>query len=172
MQARKHIPADEPLLIAPCDSAVIFDEQEYADLLDDQEIDCLVWTFRNHPHANRNPQQYGWVESDVDASIKKVLCKQQPTGKIADAHGIIGTFWFRRARYFFEAAAQLIAQDRRINREFYADMAIQVLLEQGRTAVSFPVRHYVSLGTPDDVRTYDYWADHFRAAKHRELAAV
>lgn len=172
MQACEHIPADEPLLIAPCDSAVIFDERRYAELLENQAIDCLVWTFCNHPHANRNPQQYGWVVSGEDGSVTKILCKQPPPGKIADAHGIIGTFWFRKARYFFEAAAQLIAQNRRVSQEFYADMAIQVLLEQGRTAVSFPVRHYVSLGTPDDVRTYDYWAAHFRATKHQELAAL
>jgi hypothetical protein len=81
--------------------------------------------------------------------------------------GITGAFWFRRARYFFEAADALVAQDRRVNGEFYADSVLGILVEQGRRARLFDVRHYVCFGTPDDVRTYEYWHAFFSTAAGR-----
>lgn len=159
--AREHVDPEKPLLIAPCDSATVFDEQRFARLTGDPMVDCVVFTFRNHPHANRNPRQYGWVLTDDDGAAKSVICKEEPPGRTNCGHGVIGTFWFRKAKYFFEAADQLIAQDRRINNEFYVDLCIQVLIEQGYRVQVFPVTCYICLGTPDDVRTYEYWAGHF-----------
>jgi dTDP-glucose pyrophosphorylase len=61
--ARERIDPAAPLLIAPCDAALVFDQARYAQLTADPTVDCLVWTFRNHPHANRYPTQYGWVRA-------------------------------------------------------------------------------------------------------------
>lgn len=164
--ARDHIDPEAPLLIAPCDSATVYEERRFAALMADPSIDCLVFTFQNHPHANRNPKQYGWVIADASGVAQSVICKQAPPDPLTRAHGVVGTFWFRKARYFTEAADRLIAEDRRVNNEFYADLCIQVLLEQGRSARVFPVQCYICYGTPDDVRTYEYWAEHF----HKQLA--
>ena len=169
--AREHINPEQPLLVAPCDAALITDEAEYAALLDDPGTDCVIWTFRNHPHANRNPRQYGWVRAAADGTALEVLCKVAPDEPIKNAPGITGAFWFRKARYLWEAADALIVQDRRVNHEFYADSAIQVLIEQGRRARIFPVKHFICFGTPDDVRTFEYWEGHFREAR-RPIAAT
>jgi hypothetical protein len=160
--ASDSLPLDEPLLIAPCDTALVYDEAGYDALLANTAVDCVVWTFRNHPHANRNPRQYGWVRVTAGGQMTGVAVKQPPDGDVRRAPGIVGAFWFRRASYFFDAARSLIDQDRRINGEFYVDSAIQILLEQGRRAHIFDVRHYVCFGTPDDVRTFDYWESYFR----------
>ena len=166
--ARDHLAPDAPLLIAPCDTALVYDEAAYAALIADPDVDCVIWTFRNHPHANRKPRQYGWLQAAAGGQVTGVVCKQPISDAPRNDPGIIGAFWFRQARYFLEAADQLIAEDRRINGEFYVDMAIQVLLEQGRRARLFDVRHYLCFGTPDDVRTFDYWEHYFRsAAAHR-----
>jgi NDP-sugar pyrophosphorylase family protein len=59
--AREHIIPDEPLAIFPCDAALIYDGNAFRCLALSGDADCIVWTFRNHPHANRHPQQYGWA---------------------------------------------------------------------------------------------------------------
>jgi NDP-sugar pyrophosphorylase family protein len=164
--ARTYVDPNAPLLIAPCDTALVYDAAAFAGLIDDPEVDCVVWTFRNHPHANRHPAQYGWVRASVDGRVLGVSVKQPLDGDVRGHPGIVGAFWFRRAGYFFEAAEALIAQDRRVNGEFYVDSAIGTLLEQGRRARIFGVRHYICFGTPDDVRTFEYWERHFRAAAH------
>ena len=163
LMAREQLDPDAPLLIAPCDSATVYDEELLSELTRDQNTDCLVWTFLSHPHSNRNPQQYGWAIARSTGEITNIVCKQQPPTAPAETPGIVGTFWFRKARYFLDAADQLVAENRRINGEFYVDSAIKVLIEQGRRARIFPVLHYLCLGTPDDVRTYEYWAGHFHS---------
>lgn len=162
--ARDRLDPNEPLLIAPCDAALVYDQAHYAALVSDPQVDCLVWTFRNHPHANRHPHQYGWVEAGPDGEIQRISCKMPLSHDVRRDPGIIGAFWFRQARFFLEAADSLIAQDRRVNNEFYVDSAIEVLLEQGRRARLFDVQYYVCFGTPDDVRSYEYWAAYFHQA--------
>jgi NDP-sugar pyrophosphorylase family protein len=165
--ARGDLDPDEPLLIAPCDTAMVYDPGAYQHLTDSPGIDCLVWTFRNHPHANRNPRQYGWVRADAGGWVEGISCKVPLHADVSGDPGIIGAFWFRRARFFWEAAEALIAQDRRINGEFYVDSAVAVLVEQGRGARLFDVQHYICFGTPDDVRTYEYWASYFGKCNSR-----
>lgn len=162
LAARDRIDAGAPLLIAPCDAGVVYDEARWAALSGDASVDVIVWTFRSHPHANRHPAQYGWVRTLRDGDVLGVSCKAPISEDPRRDPGIIGAFWFRQARFFFEAADALVAAERRVNGEFYVDSVVDVLCEQGRRARVFDVDHYLSFGTPDDVRTYEYWAGYFR----------
>jgi hypothetical protein len=172
--ARDQIDPEAPLLIAPCDAAFVYDEARYRELTTSGEADCLVWTFRNHPHANRNPRQYGWVATDGDGWIQRISCKVPlADGDVRQDPGIIGAFWFRKARFFFEAADELIRRDERVNGEFYVDTSIEMLLQQGRRARVFDVDAYICFGVPDDVRTYQYWSAYFqKAARAADTLAV
>jgi dTDP-glucose pyrophosphorylase len=161
-----HLDPEMPLLIAPCDSAVVFDERRFAALKADSAVDCVVWTFRNHPHANRHPSNYGWMRTDAMDWVTGVSCKVPLRPDVRRDPGVIGFFWFRKARFFREAAEELIRQNRRVNNEFYVDSAIDVLLEQGRRAKVFDVKHLICFGVPADVRTYEYWESYFRQAVH------
>lgn len=162
--ARDRLDPGAPLLIGCCDAAVVFDEARYRQLSGDPEIECLVWTFRDHPHANRHPTHYGWVRTGGDGSVQGISCKIPLSDDVRRDPGIIGVFWFREARFFLEAADELVAQDRRVRGELYVDTAIEVLVEQGRCARVFDVERWIHFGTPDDVRTFEYWASYFRKA--------
>jgi NDP-sugar pyrophosphorylase family protein len=164
--ARDHLDPEQPLFIGPCDSAMVYSETQYLELTDVPEVDCLVWTFRNHSHANRNPTHYGWIRTDSLGNVQGVSCKTPVSDDVRFDPGVTGAFWFRKARFFLEAADALIAQDRRINNEFYVDSAIDVLVEQGRKARVFDIKHYICFGTPDDVKTYEYWFAFFSKASH------
>jgi bifunctional N-acetylglucosamine-1-phosphate-uridyltransferase/glucosamine-1-phosphate-acetyltransferase GlmU-like protein len=166
LRARDQLDPEAPLLVAPCDAALIYDEERYATLTSRPDIDCIVWTFRNHPHANRHPRQYGWVQATPAGDIQGISCKQPFNLNVQRDPGIIGAFWFRQARIFFEAVDSLIAQNRRINNEFYVDSAIELLLERGRRVKLFDVEQYICFGTPDDVRSYEFWATYFHQAPH------
>lgn len=164
--ARPQLDPAQPLLIAPCDAALVYDQARYAALTADPGVDAVVWTFRNHPHANRHPQQYGWVQAAPNGTIERVTCKVPLSDTPQRDPGIIGAFWFRQAGFFFEAAEALLTQNRRVNGEFYVDSTIEVLLEQGRRAKHFDVEHYICFGTPDDVRTFEFWSRYFHRAPH------
>jgi NDP-sugar pyrophosphorylase family protein len=168
-----YIDPGAPLLIAPCDAAFVYDEERYHALTTSGDADCLVWTFRNHPHANRNPRQYGWAMTDAEGWIQRISCKVPlAEGNVRNDQGIIGAFWFREARFFFEAAEELIRRDERVNGEFYVDTSIEMLLQMGRRARVFDVDAYICFGVPDDVRTYEYWVAYFRKAARDTYAAM
>lgn len=150
----------KPVLVAPCDCSLIYEEAAFRHST--QLADCVAFTFRDHPHANRNPQQYSWICTGDSDSVTAVLCKMAPPGNVCDAQGLTGVFWFRQARMLFDAVRRLISSERRINREFYLDSALEILIETGQRVQPLEVRHYVCFGTPDDVRTYEYWDEFFR----------
>jgi NDP-sugar pyrophosphorylase family protein len=160
--ARDALDPDAPLFIGPCDAAFVYDEAAWAALTADPSVAAAVWTFRDHAHANRYPQQYGWVQAAADGTISGISVKVPLHAEVRADPGVTGAFWFRQARYFFEAADALIAQNHRVNGEFYVDAVIPVLVGQGRRARLFDVRHFISFGTPDAVRTYEYWDSYFR----------
>jgi NDP-sugar pyrophosphorylase family protein len=163
--AKDVLDMNAPLLIAPCDAATIHDSGRLSDMMNSSSSDCLVWTFRNHPHANRNPKQYGWVKVGPDGKISGISCKIPLGADVRNDPGIIGMFWFREARIFVEAAEKLIQENRRVNNEFYVDSAVEAVVELGYSARVFDVTSYVGLGNPDDVRTYNYWASYFRKTR-------
>ncbi len=164
--ARDRIDPERPLLIGCCDAAIVYDEERFGALTADPTIDCLVFTFRDHPHANRHPTHYGWVRTRDDGSVTGISCKVPLSDGVKADPGIIGIFWFRRGRLFLDAADRLVAEDRRVNGELYVDTTIEVLVEQGHRARVFDVEHLINFGIPDDVRTYEYWHAYFRQAEH------
>jgi NDP-sugar pyrophosphorylase family protein len=175
LAAEKQLDPDAPLFISACDAGFVFDEHRWQVLQADPQVEFAVWTFRNHPHANRHPEQYGWVAAGEDGRIRSVSVKQalgpQVSRGIARDPGVTGTFWFRRASIFLEAAHKIVAENRRVNGEFYVDTVTAWLAEQGRHGRLFDVSHFLCYGTPDDVRTFEYWSAYFEKLARRDQAA-
>lgn len=159
--AREHLDLGKPLMIGACDNGMVWDEAAFAALIADPAVDFVAWTFRGHPGARRKPQAYGWVRTDAGGAITGVSVKQAISEHPEKDPGIVGAFWFRQARFFTEAADAMIAADDRVNNEFYADSVLNWCLKQGRQGRLFDIKHYLCWGTPDDLRTWDYWSGHF-----------
>jgi len=160
--ARDLIDPAAPLFVGPCDAAVRYDEHAWARATGPGGPDALVWTFRDHPHANRHPRQYGWARTDASGRVLGISCKVPLHDDVRGDPGLVGAFWFREARTFLDAADAMIRADLRVNGEFYVDTAVDVLVQSGRTARVFDVQRLACFGTPDDVATFDYFDDAIR----------
>jgi bifunctional N-acetylglucosamine-1-phosphate-uridyltransferase/glucosamine-1-phosphate-acetyltransferase GlmU-like protein len=167
--ARDALDPEAPLTIGPSDSALVWDEAAFAALVADPTVDAVAFTFRDHPHANRNPASYGWVRTEGDR-VTGVSVKAAISDTPRSDPGITGAFWFRRAGDFLAAADRTIAEDRRVRGEFYADSVLEALVEQGKDARVFDVTRYVCWGTPDDLHTWEYWERYFAGADHHPYA--
>ncbi|MBX9400678.1 NTP transferase domain-containing protein [Lysobacter sp. BMK333-48F3] len=154
------IDPQQPLTIGACDNGAVFDPQVLAGLLgEDGGADVLVWVARGYPGAARRPQHYGWVD-EADGRVRAVSVKR-PLADPARDPIVLGTFSFRRAGDFVAAAQAMIARDGRVNGEFYVDECINDALALGLDCRVFEVSHYLCWGTPDDLRTYEYWQSCF-----------
>ncbi len=154
-----------PLLIGACDNGVIYNQESYQELLEDEKVDAIVWTFRGHPSSARNPQMYGWVKTDDSGLVQGVSVKVPVSDNPSGDHAIVGTFYFRKAAYFTGALKNLKAKNQRINGEFYVDSCVGELVEMGLKVKAFEVDHYLGWGTPDDYLTYKYWQSFFHKVK-------
>lgn len=159
LTARKLINNDEELIIGASDNGMVYDEKAFEKMK--QEADAIVFTFRHHTAVLANPKAYGWVLTDGNNVVSEAKVKYDMPNPM-EHHAIVGAFWFKKGSDFVTAADHMIAQNRRINNEFYVDECINDLIAAGKKVMAFEVKHYICWGTPADYETFNYWEDYFR----------
>jgi hypothetical protein len=55
----------------------------------------------------------------------------------------------------------MIARNARVNGEFYIDTCINDAIALGLRCRLFLLDHYIGWGTPDDLKTFEYWQSCF-----------
>jgi putative flippase GtrA len=74
---------------------------------------------------------------------------------------IVGAFTFRRARDFASSVDALVAREGRVNGEFYVDSLVEDAMSLGLDVRIFEIDHYIGWGTPNDLKTFEYWQSCF-----------
>lgn len=152
---------EEPILISACDNGIYYDPKIVQKLLDDENIDIIVWSFRNNQSSKLSPNSYAWLDVDSENNIKHVSCKKFIYDDPLKTHAIIGTMFFRKAKYFLDGLNKNKNQNIRTNNEFYVDDVLNQNIKDGLIVKVFEVNNYICWGTPNDYRTYNYWNEHF-----------
>jgi hypothetical protein len=140
---------------------VYYDSDEYLKLLNDESIDVIVWSFRNNQASKTNPDSYAWMDVDSDNNIKHVSCKKFIYDNPLTTHAIIGSMFFRKAKYFMDGLMRNYEENIRTNNEFYVDDVLNQNIKIGLNVKVFEVKNYICWGTPNDYKTYLYWKDFF-----------
>lgn len=148
-----------PVTIGACDHGLLYDQPHFAEAIDAPDTDVLVWVTRGHAHAVRHPHMYGWVYED--GGLIRGISVKQPLAAPERDPIVTGTFTFRRSFDLIRAVERLLARDGTVNGEFYLDSCINDALALGLRCRLFEVAHYLSWGTPNDLRTFEYWQSCF-----------
>lgn len=146
---------NEEILIGACDNGMIFDRQAFDQLK--KISDVIVFTFRNNVTVIEKPEQYGWVKLSNDGTVEQVSVKKPISNNPQQDHAIVGAFWFKQADIFKKATERMIAENRRINHEFYVDECINDAIALGYRVSVFEIDKYICWGTPNDYETFNYW---------------
>lgn len=150
----------EPITFGACDNGALYDRAAFEQLMLRADVDVVVWVARGHANAVRHPRMFGWVDADEAGLIRRVSVKQ-PLAQPASDPIVIGTFTFKRQDHFEVSLKRLIEQNDRINGEFYLDSTVNHALALGLRCHVFEVDHFFSWGTPNDLRTFEYWQSCF-----------
>lgn len=148
-----------PLTVGACDNGALYRAEAFEELLADQSVDVIVWVARGYPNAARHPKMYGWVKCDGDV-VTGVSIKA-PLSDPATDPIITGTFTFRRGSDFECAVERLIAREGAVNGEYYLDSCIEDALALELSVRAFEIDSYLCWGTPNDLRTFEYWQSCF-----------
>ncbi|MDR1310928.1 MAG: NTP transferase domain-containing protein [Burkholderiaceae bacterium] len=150
----------EPVTVGACDNGILYDSARFSQLLDNSNADVLVWGVHGHTNAIRHPAMFGWIQAEEDNWIASISVKTPLSNPSRDPI-VIGAFTFRRADDLRRAIMRLIARDGRIRGEFYLDSCINDAIALGLRCALFEVDGFLSWGTPDDFRTFEYWQSCF-----------
>ena len=156
---------DSPITITSCDSKLIYDNEKYISLLNDKDTDIIVWGIRNYPEAMKQPKMFGWLKMIGD-NIDKVYVKEKI--KLKNYPIILGTFTFKKMKYFIKSSSSLKKRQGKVNREYYVDSCLNDAIQMGLKCKLFEVESYVSWGTPNELKTFEYWQSCFNKWKGHE----
>lgn len=160
MLARDMLDPEEPLLIAGCDNGMDIDRAAYDALT--KECDCIVFTYRHNEAVLRNPNAYGWIIADAQGNITGTSIKKAISDTPMEDPAVVATFWFRQAKIFLEATEKMIAENDRINGEYYVDQVAKHVLDLGYSAKIFDIDRYVGWGTPADYEGYQKTWEYYK----------
>ena len=142
-----------------CDNGVIYDADKLNSYLNDKTIDIIIWGVRGYYNSVRFPNMYGWIK-EKDGNIEKISVKK-PLKSPEDDPIIIGTFTFKNANDYSECVNKLIDDNDKVNGEYYIDSCINKAIEMGLKCKLFEVDYYLCWGTPNDLKTFEYWQSCF-----------
>jgi len=160
----KDVDLNSSLLIAATDNGMIYDKEKYQNLIDDENVDAIIFTFRHHISSKINPQMYGWVKTGDDNNAVGISVKIPISSDPYNDHAIVGAFYLKKVEYFNKALKNLLDKDIRVNGEFYVDSLMGELIELNLNVKIFEIDDYICWGTPNDYETFVYWQSFFHKA--------
>nr|BFD31169.1 hypothetical protein GTC16762_07870 [Pigmentibacter ruber] len=153
---------DAHLFIASCDYQTIYNKKIWQEILEDEEIDGAIWTFRMGTGIFKNPNAFAYCRVATDnKTIIEVIEKKTISDNPENDPAVVGSFWFRKSSDFILGAETMIKNDIRVNNEYYVGTSINTLLQLGRKFVIFDVDQWISFGDPFELQVFEYWESHF-----------
>jgi NDP-sugar pyrophosphorylase family protein len=138
--AKHIIDTPDPLLIVNSDQIIHWSVDDF--LLSDRGRDGMIATF------TATGPQYSYVRHD--RGVVQEVAEKRVISDTATA----GAYWWRRGAEFVRCAEAMIADDERVNGEFYVAPVYNYLLNPKTLVTTYPVDGVDQLGTPEDLRSY------------------
>jgi NDP-sugar pyrophosphorylase family protein len=146
-----------PVLFAPCDTGYVYDVEQLLALERAADCDLVVFSAKGHLPAIWRPQMYGWITNE-NGFAKRVAVKKLVEGVPAAQQEVVtGTFWFPSIAAYIREHEAMVADDDRVNNEFYLDTIARRMVERGARVRAFTVDKYMPWGTPEELETFHYW---------------
>lgn len=147
LTARKFINNDAPLLLANSDQIVDMKIQDFVDDCFSRKLDGSILTFED---AEMNPK-WSFAKTGPDQLVEMVR-EKEPISRFAT----VGIYLFAKGRYFVDYAVDMIAQNERVNNEFYTCPVYNYAIRDGKKVGIFNISpdQMHGLGTPEDLEKY------------------
>jgi dTDP-glucose pyrophosphorylase len=152
-----------PITFGACDFGALYSRDKLQSLMEDHNTDVIVWGVRGNANAIRYPQMFGWID-ELDGDIQNISVKTPLKDPETDPI-VLGTFTFRTPEIFQTAIERMYQREGKVNGEFYLDTMINDAISLGMKCKLFEVDSYLSWGTPNDLRTFEYWQSCFHKWK-------
>ena len=131
--AKEYICHDSELIIASADYEHIYDHKLWSLIVNDLSIDGAIWTYRSGSMVLKDPEKFAYCRVlDDGLTVSEVVEKKTISESPNLDPLVVGTFWYRQAIDFVDAAENLIANDITVNGEHYVGTSINYLINKVR----------------------------------------
>ncbi len=129
--AEEYIDNDDELMIANSDQFVNLDINDYLSKM----LDCdgLIMTM------TANDPKWSFIKYDNSGNVTMLREKE-----VISNEATVGIYNFKHGSQFVKAAKEMIAQNLRVNGEFYVAPVYNILIDNGQ------IIHYYNIGTVDN----------------------
>lgn len=158
---KDYVDNDDVINVWACDNAMVYEESRYKEFIEDDDVDFMVWTFRNYHWVTYNPDQYSYCVTEENWNIIRTSLKKSISENPMNDHCMVWAFTFKRAWDFYDWYNELVEQNDTINGEFYIDSIVDYCIKKWLKGKVFEIDKYIGFWTPDDLKTYEYWAWYF-----------
>lgn len=141
--ARKFIDNNKPLLTANCDQILQWDNTDFAEALKDKSLDGCI------PVIKADNPSMSFAEVDSNGYVTRTAEKE-----VISNWGTVGLYYWKKGSDFVRYADEMIAEDVRVNNEFYICPVYNYAIKQGRKISIYEVEKMYALGTPEEVNHY------------------
>ena len=150
---------NQSISVISCDNGYLINQNLLKAIIT-EDIDVISWCISDYPYSKKSPNSFGWVYFDENKNIQDVSVKELIDSTF-DAAVITGGFTFKSKEVFEKCYKNLKENKNLINGEYYADSLIKEAIDLGMKCSVFLVDKYISWGTPNELKTFEYWQSCF-----------
>nr|WP_255536877.1 glycosyltransferase family 2 protein [Polynucleobacter sp. 86C-FISCH] len=147
LEAQSLFDNDEPLMIANSDQYIDLNINHYLDKLSIHGLDGLIMTMK------ASDPKWSYAGIDSDGMVSRVVEKE-----VISDEATVGIYNFKRGCDFVAGAKEMIANDERVNGEFYVAPVYNNLISNGKKIGIFNVgsegKGMYGLGIPSDLNYF------------------
>jgi len=147
LEAASLINNEHELMIANSDQYIDIDINDYLKLIDGNGVDGLIMTMK------ASDEKWSYIGLDVNGEINRVVEKE-----VISDEATVGIYNFSKGSEFVSAALEMIADNERVNGEFYVAPVYNNLIRAGATIRYFNIGEEHNgmhgLGTPSDLQAF------------------
>ncbi len=136
---------DEPLIITNCDQYLPWDTKRFNNFIDNNDFDGIVTTFDHSDVTVGQPSKYSHIllQDGVGVELAEKFA--------ISADSLNGIFYYRKARFFVEAAQELMQDDS--PNEKYMSLTYNFMIKKGLRVGAYKMEphEFVSLGSLEEI---------------------
>ena len=141
--AKEYIDNDKPLFFANSDQLVEWDSNEFLYKMNETDADGGIVTFEStHP-------KWSFAKLNKDNLVIEVA-EKNPISNLAT----VGYYYWKHGSDFVKYAEQMIANETRVNNEFYVCPVFNEAIKDNKQIRTFNINKMWGLGTPEDLKYF------------------
>lgn len=166
LQVQKHIPDEEEVILNYCDFTMEWDYGAFLRSMRETKADAGLAVFRGFQPAQFTGTRYAYVRQE-GMRLLEIREKESYTDNRLAEYASTGTHYFRSGALMKKYLQQAVDRDMSTRNEFYASLPFNAIVQDGLRVQLFEVQKFICLGTPNDVKEYEFWHDYFRKGAGR-----